>query len=114
MDQGVQLIEIDRFGKMIIESGGLGAALILRWSIAAQRNEQGVCHAGLRAQAPGDLKSIEAGQPNIEYDHLRTKVLCRSERCGSIKCYAFLETYESEPERQALGGVDIVIHDQHS
>jgi hypothetical protein len=111
MDQGVQLIGIDRFGKMIIELGGPGAAPILRWSIAAQRNEQSVRHAGLRPQAPGDLKSIKAGQPNVEYDHLRMKVLHRSERCGSIERYAFLEAFEPEPERQAFGGIDIVIHD---
>src|ERR671930_2694830 len=103
MDQGVQLIGIDRFGKVIIEPSGLSAALALRWSIAAQRNEQSVRHARLRPQALGDFKSIKAGQPNIEYDHLRMKVLHRSERCGSIERYAVFEAFEPEPERQAFG-----------
>ena len=98
---------------MFIAARGFGALAIGFLSPACQCNNHGSGAPGERANLGCGLKSIELGHAHIHQDEVGPKPIRLLHRLRAIVRGTHFVSHHGEEHRKRLGGVEIVIRNQH-
>ena len=105
---------VDGLDQVVIEAGGDAALTILVAAEAGDGDHQGAALGGARADATGHLQPVHPGEADVEQDDLEFRARQRPLRRRAVVNDLDLLVAQLQEVAQSLGGVDVVVCDQHA
>src|SRR5213593_1421199 len=96
----------------MVESRLLGIEPVALESVTGHRHEYEV--AVLLAEPPGHFMAVHPGHADVQEDDVRPKVARRRESRVAAMRGAHVVSRDLQQDGQALGGVDVVVHDEYA
>jgi hypothetical protein len=98
----------------MVETRGAHALPVLVLSPAGERDDRHTLRVGDLTQPAGHFVAIHFRHADIEQHDVRLAQLELLERCRPVVRNMYVRTSRPQQHREALGGVAIVVHDQHA
>ena len=110
----MDVIEVDRFDQVVMKSSRCRALAIRVLSVTGDGDQVDPFEAGYFTQAPGEFVAVHHGETDIEKRNRRPGGGGHVNRLGTIVSDPGMVPIQTQRIRQHLGGIGVVVHDQHA
>ena len=113
-NQASQLGRVGRLDQIVIEARLACARPVRILPVPRHADQQSAIRVLARAKPLRQLKTIDSGQADVEDDDIRQVLghACESDHAVSDRLDLMARQFKKDRDR--LGGIDVVVHDQHA
>jgi hypothetical protein len=113
-EQSLQSAGFDRLDEVVAEVGFLCPAPVFRAAVAGEGDEQHLAQPWDLPQSVGHVEAAHLGHGEVKEDDLRPESPGGLQGAGSIVSDLSVVPPQIEEQGEAVGGVPVVVHDQHA